>query len=313
MKFGIDIGHNCPPDTGARGIKFEDNLTVDVGNRVVSKLKALGHEIVLCKPDRASSVRDSLSRRCDRANSARVDVFVSIHFNAFNGKANGTEVFAGSETSRRIAKPVLDEFLKLGFFNRGIKSGSHLFVLRNTNMPAILIECCFLDSQKDMEIFESEAVANAIVKGLTGKLPTTPVNQVPDEEMNVDTTVLRLQKALNQLKITDTNGKPLKEDGISGNSTRSAIAKFQRVAGVQETGTADKATWDAINLILAKRIIRPNHAGGPVVRYLQYRLGLEVDGVYGPQTEATIKNFQKQNNLVADGIIGPVSWQKLIG
>jgi N-acetylmuramoyl-L-alanine amidase len=30
MKFGIDMGHNCPPDTGARGIKFEDNLTIAI-------------------------------------------------------------------------------------------------------------------------------------------------------------------------------------------------------------------------------------------------------------------------------------------
>ncbi|BAY33245.1 cell wall hydrolase/autolysin [Nostoc carneum NIES-2107] len=312
MKFGIDSGHNCPPDTGARGIKVEDNLTLDVGNRVINKLKALGHEVVVCRPDRASSVTDSLSRRCATANSSRVDIYVSIHFNSFNGQANGTEVFAGSDTSRKIAKPVLDEIVKLGFFNRGVKSGSHLYVLRNTNMPAILVEGCFIDSQKDMNLFEPEAMANAIVKGLTGKLPTTPVNPVPDEEMNVDTTVLRLQKTLNQLKITDTNGKPLKEDGISGNSTRSAVAKFQRVAGVPETGTADKATWDAINLILAKRIIRLNHAGGPVIRYLQYRLGVDVDGVYGPQTESVVKNFQKQNSLVADGIIGPASWQKLI-
>jgi N-acetylmuramoyl-L-alanine amidase len=312
MKFGIDIGHNCPPDTGARGIRFEDNLTLDVGNRVTTKLQALGHQVILCKPDRATRVGESLSRRCDKANANRVDVFVSIHFNAFNGQANGTEVFAGSETSRRIAKPVLDEIVKLGFFNRGVKSGSHLYVLRNTDMPAILIEGCFIDSQKDMNLYNPEALANAIVKGLTGKLPTTPVNPVPDEEQNVDTTILRLQKALNQLKITDKNGKSLVEDGIAGNSTSSAIAKFQKIAGLAETGNADKATWDAINLILAKRIIRPNHAGGPVIRYLQYRLGVDVDGVYGPQTETTVKNFQKQNGLLADGIIGPASWQKII-
>ncbi len=313
MKFGIDIGHNCPPDTGARGIKFEDNLTLDVGNRVVSKLSALGHQVILCKPNSASTVLQSLAQRCNTANANRVDVFVSIHFNAFNGKANGTEIFAGSETSRRIAKPVLDEIVKLGFFNRGVKSGSHLYVVRNTNMPAILVESCFLDSQKDMNLYNPEALANAIVKGLTGRLPTNPVNPVPDEEQNLDTTVLRLQKALNRLKITDRNGKSLVEDNILGGATNSAVAKLQKIVGLQETGTADKATWDAINLILAKRIIRTNHAGGPVIRYLQYRLGADVDGIYGPQTESLVKNFQRQNGLVADGIVGPASWQKLIG
>ncbi|MBW4613138.1 MAG: N-acetylmuramoyl-L-alanine amidase [Desmonostoc vinosum HA7617-LM4] len=313
MKFGIDIGHNCPPDTGARGIKFEDNLTLDVGNRVISKLRALGNEVITCKPDGAGSVRDSLSKRCSRANASGVDVFVSIHFNAFNGQANGTEVFATSDRGRKIAKPVLDEIIKLGFFNRGVKSGSHLYVLKNTDMPAILIECCFIDSKKDMNLFNAEAMANAIIKGLTGKVASTPVKPVPDEEDNIDTSALRLQKALNRLKITDQNNKPLAEDNDAGPSTKSAVEKFQSIVGIQPTGTATEATWNAINLILAKRIIRPNHAGGSVVRYLQYRLNVEADGIFGAQTEAAIKQFQRQNGLTADGIVGPATWQKLIG
>ena len=313
MKFGIDSGHNCPPDTGARGIKVEDNLTLDVGNRVIAKLRALGNEVVVCKPSSASTVRDSLSKRCSTANASRVDIFVSIHFNAFNRQANGTEVFATSDTGRKIAKPVLDEIVKLGFFNRGVKSGSHLFVLKNTDMPAILIEGCFVDSQKDMNLYNPEAMANAIVKGLTGKLPSVPVNPVQDEEDNADATILRLQKSLNRLKITDRNGRALVEDGFTGANTKSAVEKFQTIVGIQPTGIANEATWNAINLILAKRIIRPNHAGGAVVRYLQYRLGVENDGVYGSQTEVAVKNFQKQNGLDVDGIVGPASWQKLIG
>lgn len=135
----------------------------------------------------------------------------------------------------------------------------------------------------------------------------------PDEEQNLDTTILRLQKALNRLKITDKNGKVLLEDNTNDTETKSAIEKFQGIVRIQKTGIVAETTWKAINLILAKRIIRPNHAGGPVVRYLQYRIGVEIDGVYGPQTEAAIKRFQRQNNLLADGIIGPLSWQKLIG
>lgn len=49
MRYGIDIGHNCPPDTGARGIRFEDDLTKEVGNLVIAKLKSLGHQVIECK------------------------------------------------------------------------------------------------------------------------------------------------------------------------------------------------------------------------------------------------------------------------
>lgn len=313
MKFGIDIGHNCPPDTGARGIKFEDNLTIDVGNRVISKLRALGHEVIECRPQRAGTVRESLSQRCDRANSARVETFVSIHFNVFNQQANGTEVYAVGEQSRKIAKKVLDEIVKIGFFSRGVKNGSHLFVLRNTNMTRILIEGCFLDSKKDMAVYNPEALANAIVKGLTVQLPSQPIHALPDEEDNIDISVLRLQRALNRLKITDQNGKVLIEDGTIDVQTKFALEKFQRIVGLQITGVAGETSWKAINQILAKRIIRLNHAGGPIICYLQHRMNVEIDGVYGLGTEEVVKRFQRQNGLFADGIIGPISWQKLIG
>ncbi|TAE59361.1 MAG: cell wall hydrolase [Nostocales cyanobacterium] len=314
MKFGIDMGHNCPPDTGARGIKFEDNLTMDVGNRVISKLKSLGHEAISCTPSSASSVSQSLGRRCDTANRNRVDVFVSIHFNAFNGRANGTEIFATSDAGRKIAQPVLDEILKLGFFNRGVKNGSHLYVVRNTNMPGILVECCFIDSAKDMQIYDSEAMANAIVKGLTGKVASAPVSTVKDEENNTDTSILRLQKALNQLKITDKNGRALDEDNIIGPATTSALEKFQRIVGLLPTGMANSTTtWTAINQILSKRLVQGNQTTGAVMRYIQHRVGTVPDGIYGRNTEAAIKKFQQQNGLTADGIVGPMTWQKLIG
>lgn len=167
MKFGIDIGHNCPPDIGAQGLELEDHLTLEVGNKVIAKLKSLGHEVIRCNPSKVNTVKESLTKRCEIANTAEVDIFVSIHFNAFNGQANGSEVFAISEKGKQIAKAVLDEIVKLGFVNRGVKKGNQLFVLKHTIMPAILIECCFVDSPKDMKLFSAETMTNAIVQGLT--------------------------------------------------------------------------------------------------------------------------------------------------
>ena len=329
MKFGLDIGHNCPPDSGAEGIKSENKLTMEVGNKVIAKLENLGHTVIACKPNSARTVNQSLGSRCEKANSNRVDIFVSIHFNAFNGQANGTEVFAISDAGKKVAQKVLDEIVKLGFFNRGVKSGSHLYVLRRTNMPGILIECCFIDSAKDIQLYDGETMANAIVAGLTGKVantsvnpasdvpvnpvPNAPVNTVIDEEQNKDKSILRLQKALNRLKITDKNNQPLVEDNGMGQATSSATEKFQRIVGVLPTGMAGNTTWDALNQILAKRVVQGTHTSGVIIRYLQYRVGADPDGIYGPQTQAAIKKFQQQNGLTADGIIGAITWQKLVG
>lgn len=171
MKFGIDIGHNCKPDIGALGIpggQTEDQLTMAVGKKLIQKLKDAGHTVVECKPSSAINVNDSLQKRASKANQENVNLFVSIHCNSFNGRVGGTEVFAISHAARAIAGSVLTEITKLGFPNRGVKSANFI-VLKNTSMPAILIECCFCDSPKDMATFDVEEMAEAIKVGLIGQ------------------------------------------------------------------------------------------------------------------------------------------------
>jgi murein DD-endopeptidase MepM/ murein hydrolase activator NlpD len=50
---------------------------------------------------------------------------------------------------------------------------------------------------------------------------------------------------------------------------------------------------------------------GPDVKYLQEKLGLEADGIFGPKTKTVVVAFQKKQKLTADGIVGPVTWKKL--
>jgi N-acetylmuramoyl-L-alanine amidase len=174
MRFGIDCGHNCPPeDTGAIGIKQEDVLTLDVGKKLISKLVSAGHSVVNCTPSHANTLEESLKKRVDKANSSAVDIFVSIHFNKFldgttTDRAMGTEIYALSNIATAIAQPVLVKIAALGFKNKGVKS-ANFFVLKNTSMPAILIEVCFLDSTADMNLLNNigtDRIAEAIKNGL---------------------------------------------------------------------------------------------------------------------------------------------------
>lgn len=307
MKFGIDMGHNAPPDVGASS-KFgkEDDLTKQVGTLVTNKLQALGHEVTNCNPGGVGSVMDSLRQRVQKANAARVELYVSLHFNAFNGTANGTEVFAVSDAGRRIAQPVLENIVALGFLNRGVKDGSHLYVVKNTAMPGILIECCFVDSEKDMKLFNAEAMANAVVKGLTGKLP----KEEPPKEDNL---VLELQQAINRLQIRSSEGRLLAEDGTMDAATESATLKFHEIMGVNLGNRATALTWNLLDEILAFPTLRPNHAQGAAVRYVQFRVGVAIDGDYGTKTAEAVKVYQRQQNLVADGFVGPSTWSRLTG
>jgi putative chitinase len=56
-----------------------------------------------------------------------------------------------------------------------------------------------------------------------------------------------------------------------------------------------------------------NGSKGEEVKLLQEKLGLGVDGVFGPGTEAKVKEWQAANGLAADGIVGPGTWGKMFG
>ncbi|MGB6302088.1 MAG: N-acetylmuramoyl-L-alanine amidase [Rivularia sp. (in: cyanobacteria)] len=170
MKFGIDFGHGCPPDTGAVGVRKEEDLIKEVGDILISNLKKLGHEVILCRPAKAGSVSSSLYQRCATANKNNVEIFASLHFNAFNGQAHGCETYAISAAGRKIAAPVQSELSKLGFYDRGVKTAG-FYVLKHTAMPAILVEGAFCDSPRDMALFDAQKMADGITKGLAGKLP----------------------------------------------------------------------------------------------------------------------------------------------
>jgi uncharacterized protein YjdB len=165
--FAIDIGHNANYDTGAVGIKAEDVVNKEVGTRVIAKLKALGYTVIDCSPTNATSTTNSLQQRCDIANAAHADYFMSIHFNIANGAASGSEAYIGSNLINDKAQQILANLANIGYINRGVRDNSRgLYVLSNTDMPAMLVECAFLDSVSDMNRYDQNAIADALVNGL---------------------------------------------------------------------------------------------------------------------------------------------------
>lgn len=173
MKFGIDLGHGVGPDRGAVGNIAEETIINSVGTLVINKLKELGHTVIELRPSSAASVQDSLQKRYSKADYYNVDMCVSIHANAGGGV--GTEVFTYNAKEIPQARAVLNNIVNLGFKNRGIKDGSGLAMVKRPKATAMLIEICFVDSA-DVDQYNSigeEAIANAIVSGLTGQEITT--------------------------------------------------------------------------------------------------------------------------------------------
>ncbi len=171
MKILLDCGHCLKGgDTGASGCGYrEENLTRQIGYELRDVLEGLGHNVVICSCDSANSLGESLAYRVNKANREGGDLYVSIHLNAFNGEAYGTEVYTYGGNNFVEAERALNNITKLGYTNRGIKDGKGLYVIRNTDMKAMLIECCFIDNENDMGHFNFSNIANAIASGITGE------------------------------------------------------------------------------------------------------------------------------------------------
>nr|ADF97539.1 PlyM14 [uncultured phage] len=131
-----------------------------------------------------------LKARTDKANKAKADVLVSIHHNALTGKwgtHGGTEVFTylgNWPDAERLAKLVLDRILKAyGLKSRGLKK-ANFHMVRESAMPAILIEGGFMDSTVDIKKMRDDKVldeagkaiaeALAVYFGLKKKKPAAP-------------------------------------------------------------------------------------------------------------------------------------------
>jgi N-acetylmuramoyl-L-alanine amidase len=156
-KIYIDAGHNYSGwNTGAIGNGMrEQYITFDVAFALAEILKN-DFDVKLSRPTIETNLGTnndgSINARWQGANQWGADYFISIHVNAGGGTGVETFVAATKNNSAKFAKTINDTFAdKMGLRNRGVKSDTLsaaklLGVLRNTRMPAILVELAFIDS-----------------------------------------------------------------------------------------------------------------------------------------------------------------------
>ncbi len=179
MKIFLDPGHNYSGgDTGASGFGLrEEIVTFEIANHLRGLLQSAGHEVRMSRSYVADNVGNgtvasSLNERVRMSNDWGADLFISIHCNAFDKTARGTETLVYaigsdvSDTAQRVQSSVVN---RLGTVDRGVKARSELAVLRNTTAPALLIETAFIDNEDDAWLLKTrqEDFAKAIFEGIT--------------------------------------------------------------------------------------------------------------------------------------------------
>lgn len=180
IKIYIDQGHN-PRDfnTGAEGNGFfEQDITYDIGRRLYDLLSGDDRfEVRLSRPTPdtilGSSNSSSLTARVREANEWGADVFLSLHTNAAaNTNASGAEALI-YDTSSAVADGLATDILErltqaTGLRNRGVIERPGLYVLRRTNMPAVLVEMGFISNPEDAELmaYSPDLFARGIYNGI---------------------------------------------------------------------------------------------------------------------------------------------------
>ena len=168
MKIAINAGHTkSGAGSGAIGCINEGEQARAVAAALIPLLKKKGHTVVNATVDKAATQAAYLQQVVNIANKSKVDLFVSIHFNAGGGTGCESYTYKGQKVKQ--AENINAQLNKLGFRNRGIKDGTSFYVVRETTMTAVLVEVCFVDNCKDVQLYKkvgASKIAQAIADGI---------------------------------------------------------------------------------------------------------------------------------------------------
>ena len=226
MKILIDRGHSYSAP-GAVGYVKEVELTHKWGEAIYNKIRALGGDAVLLQD--GATVSTDLSVPVKQANAFGKDcVFLSVHANsAADPTANGSEIFCYKGAYKGKTKELTDAVYNAyrsvvpDLRNRGVKQADY-YVLRETVMPATLLELGFVGNHKDAVTISDPGViergADAMARALmavAGQKPTAPTESYLTEGFYYITSKL--------------NGKAL-----DVNKTTHAVAVYNKHGGTNQ-------------------------------------------------------------------------------
>jgi len=187
-KIVLDAGHGGY-DTGAigpTGLKEKD-ITLAITLKVGSILVKNGVQTVYTRTSDniswSTNEAINLQQRCDISNAAKPNYFVSIHENSFSGPtASGIETyyFTGSAAGQKLANAVQTELInETGRVDRGLKTTTGLYVIKNVDATSILVETSFISNPTEEKLLATDAYQYKLAKAIsTGILKTLGISNI---------------------------------------------------------------------------------------------------------------------------------------
>ena len=174
----IDAGHGGWDSGAISGNTEEKNINLEISKKLQSYLEQADATVFMTRIDDAKvaqSKKDDMYSRKLIAERSKADVFISIHQNFMSiSSIHGAQVFyyRGSENSKHLAECIQNEIKAFVINNNTFvpKENESYYVLRQTPMPAVIVECGYITNQIEKQQLLNpdyqERVAWAIYMGI---------------------------------------------------------------------------------------------------------------------------------------------------
>lgn len=182
IKIVLDPGHGGRRgrrDPGAIGKIdseeiYERDVVLEICKSLAFKLDAEGFEVIMTRIDNDPLAKSTLGAKVRIVNAENPDIFISVHANSNAGRpAQGIETFyhKGKQKSQVLARKIQSSLISSfpTHKDRGIKDGSHLYVLDSSSVEAsCLVECEFINHPDQVKFLvnKTEEIAEAILSGI---------------------------------------------------------------------------------------------------------------------------------------------------
>ncbi len=291
VKICVDAGHGGK-DPGAVGNgRREKDYTLKLALGLGSQLQQHGINVIYTRTDDRFL---ELYERADISNNNNCDYFISQHVNSGGGYGVETFAYPTSNKGKEFAQAIQNSMVanRVATRDRGVKT-ANFAVLRKTKCPAILIENHFIDNAADMEFLDAnlkkiiELQAKAILDfiGVSSSIRVHESQSTPVPQSKLYCDFASLQR-----EFVNQNFGNISVDNIPGPRTVAAAPT------VRQGARGNITKW------IQERLI-----------YLGYNVAYGADGIFGEGTRQAVMEFQRNNGLVTDGIVGKNTWRKLLG
>lgn len=194
VTVALDAGHGGNDPGAVYNGRREKDDALRLTNAIGKILEMNGVNVYYVRTD---DEYETPFKKATDANNAGADLFVSIHRNSSerNNQYSGIQslVYANSGMRRTLAQNINKELSDAGFENLGIVERPNLVVLKRTQMPAVLVEAGFINSDTDNKIFDNNfdeiarAIADGILETIYSGMSKTDAGAYGEDEIDTDT------------------------------------------------------------------------------------------------------------------------------